>query len=223
MKPDRSHKCQPAFYPSNSLLKVTIMKNFRLSTMLHAIFLLIIITSCTKNDKQLTSDSLTPDNTMYPRDSIGYATDWSDSVEVVIIDKENRGQHVFVDVSVPPDFVLIGGGAVVLEQMYPDAALLTASYPDNNLSTWHAASKDHRFPFPHTLRGFAIGLKLKGLSRDELKKCIRVFTNTSGTDQYPNTEVSVGDGYNLIGGGAKINWSGEGNLLVKSIPKGMTW
>jgi len=161
-------------------------------------------------------------NLMDIPDSNFVAMDWSNSVEIVIIKEEGVGQHPKVDVSVPQDYVLVGGGAVVLEQIAP-GALLTASFPDNNLLTWHAASKDHDTPFPHTLVGYAIGLKLKGLDRDELKKYIRFFTNTSGMTQYPETNVSVGSGYNLIGGGAQVNWSGEGNLLVKSIPQGNTW
>ena len=158
---------------------------------------------------------------MSPRDSSSIGTDWSDSVEVIIVHETRFGQHPKVDVTLSSEYVLIGGGADILEQMIP-GALLTASYPDNNLSTWHAESKDHIFKFYHHLMGYAIGLKLKGLTRDDLLKHIKIYSKTSGSIQHPNTSVGVGDDYILIGGGAKVNWdinlNSKGSLLVKSYP-----
>jgi len=153
-----------------------------------------------------------------------YATDWSGQVQIVIITQEQYGQHNQIDVAVPQDYVLIGGGANVTPEQTHPGALLTASYPDPNLTTWHAKSKDHVEVFYHTLVAYAIGLKLTGVTRDELKNYIQIFTNTSSVSARPNTSVSVGSGYTLIGGGAQVNYgTGAGNLLVKSIPNGNTW
>jgi len=34
----------------------------------------------------------------------------------------------------------------------------------------------------------------------------------------PNASAAVPTGYRLVGGGARVNWTGAGNLLVKSTP-----
>ncbi|MCW3463869.1 hypothetical protein [Chitinophaga nivalis] len=157
------------------------------------------------------------------KDVFTYSSDWSGKVQIVIVSRSESGTHVFTDVTVPPDYVLIGGGAVATYPQGSYGALLTASYPDNNLSTWHAASKDHIQSASHTLTGYAIGLKLSGVTKDELKTYIQISSNTTGTAGHPNTYVSTNGGYTLIGGGAKVNWSGWGNLLTKSIPSGNSW
>jgi len=58
-------------------------------------------------------------------------------------------------------FVLIGGGAEILGEGSP-GALLTASFPDFDLTTWTASSKDHHLAFAHRLSAYSVGLKLRG-------------------------------------------------------------
>jgi hypothetical protein len=46
---------------------------------------------------------------------------------------------------------------------------------------------------------------------------------TSTQAAVPTQKVCVGDGYKLIAGGAKVNWSGAGSLLTASFPEGNCW
>jgi hypothetical protein len=50
-------------------------------------------------------------------------------------------------------------------------------------------------------------------------RAIRVFSALGTTAAHPTAEVSVPQGYKMIGGGAKVNWSGAGSLLTASYPK----
>jgi hypothetical protein len=159
-----------------------------------------------------------------------YGTDWSEKVHIIIAtaisgEKESNPQ---VHVTLPDDYVLIGGGAWVFPSGENPGALLTASYPDHNLLTWHAESKDHVSSFKHQLIGYAIGLKLTDIPRDELRKYVQIWSNTSPIPAlyYPRTSVSVDSGYLLIGGGARVNWKeygNQGNLLIASFPSGNLW
>jgi hypothetical protein len=154
-----------------------------------------------------------------------YGTDWSGMVQIVIVTNQATGEHPQVDIKVPDGYALIGGGAVVTPQLTAPGALITASYPDADYTTWHAASKDQLVPFTHTLVGYAIGLKLTGLTKGQLTSNMWIFSATSGIAPHPDTSVGViSSDYYLIGGGAKIEYgSGEGNLLVKSMPAGTMW
>jgi hypothetical protein len=154
-----------------------------------------------------------------------YGTDWSGTVQIVIVTNEATGEHPQVDIKLPDGYALIGGGAVVTPQFTAPGALITASYPDADFTTWHAASKDQLVPFTHTLVGYAIGLKLTGMTKGQLISNMWIFSATSSIAPHPDTSVGViSSDYFLIGGGAKIVYgSGEGNLLVKSIPQGTMW
>jgi hypothetical protein len=53
---------------------------------------------------------------------------------------------------------------------------------------------------------------------------VQLFTATSGVVQHPFVELTVPAGYKIVGGGALDHWSGAGNLLTASYPKGPnTW
>ena len=52
---------------------------------------------------------------------------------------------------------------------------------------------------------------------------VHVFVQSGQIAQHPTAQVSVPQGYKLIGGGAIDNWVGEGNLLTASYPSGNTW
>jgi phage tail protein X len=53
---------------------------------------------------------------------------------------------------------------------------------------------------------------------------IQVFSQTSNPPEaHPQVTVGLPSGYKLIGGGAQVNWRGNGNLLVASFPNGNTW
>lgn len=148
--------------------------------------------------------------------------DWSGLVEIIILKKEITGQHPTTYVDVPSDYVLIGGGAKV-SNVGDNGALLTQSYPSSDLTRWYGASKDHKKTSNHKLEVFAVGLKLKGITSDQLKQHMTIVSSTSSIASWPTTQVNLPSGYTLIGGGAKVNWTGEGSLLVKSIPNGNAW
>jgi hypothetical protein len=52
---------------------------------------------------------------------------------------------------------------------------------------------------------------------------VHVFIQSGQIAQHPTAQVSVPQGYKLIGGGAIDNWVGEGNLLTASYPSGNNW
>lgn len=124
--------------------------------------------------------------------------------------------------SVDGGFVLIGGGAEVIGEGSP-GALLTASFPDAGLTTWTASSKDHHLTYSHQLRAYAVGLKLAGVSVPTLQSFMRVVSLRSTRSQRPSVSIGVPGGYNLIGGGARANWSTEGQLLTRSMPSSNQW
>lgn len=126
------------------------------------------------------------------------------------------------DCNVDPDFVLVGGGAEIEGDGHP-GALLTASYPDANKTTWHAASKAHEYDYPHRLRAYAIGLRVQGMSREDLARYVQYSEATSGASLVPSAVAPVANGYLLIGGGARVNWQGRGQLLTSSRPDGNQW
>jgi vibriolysin len=47
---------------------------------------------------------------------------------------------------------------------------------------------------------------------------IQVFTATSGVAPHPQVQVTVPQGYKILGGGAFDHWTGAGNLLTASYP-----
>jgi hypothetical protein len=146
--------------------------------------------------------------------------DASGEVEIAIWVSSAGGRHnLGVATNVDQGFVLIGGGAFA-DYGTGAGAILTESRPvnDYNFSTWVGSSKDHHVESYHTLYVYAIGLRLKNISSTTLKNYLTVNSNTSAYVAHPNTSVSVPTGYKLIGGGARVNWSGQGNLLVDSHP-----
>jgi len=154
-----------------------------------------------------------------------FGTDWSGTVQVVIVTNQATGKLPQVNVGVPSDYALVGGGAVISPTLTEPGALITASYPDSNLVVWHASSKSFVDTFTHTLTAYAIGLKLMGLTSQQLKSNMWLFTSSpSPSAPHPATSVSVSSNYALVGGGAKIDYgAGRGSYLVASRPSGSTW
>ena len=52
---------------------------------------------------------------------------------------------------------------------------------------------------------------------------IRLSHFTSGAAHHPSGSVNVEAGLQLVGGGAIVNWNGQGQLLTASYPEGSTW
>ena len=147
-------------------------------------------------------------------------TDASGKITVAVFERiAGAAQQHFIDfgIDVPPGFVAIGGGLEAANQPYGN--LITASYPNSNLSSWLVSSKDHSQPNPVKLKGYAVGLKVEGLSRDQLFSYITVNVNSSGWVQHPDIAAGIPSNYVMIGGGIKVNWTGAGNLATATYPE----
>lgn len=162
------------------------------------------------------------------RQLVSHGFDLSGRVEVAIWREVFEGQHVSGQVSVDPGYVLIGGGADITNTSDNHTgvnALLTAYYPvnDGSFSTFAAESKDHEQVYYHKLWVYAIGMRLldansNPLSDSYVRSFMSVNQGTSSSSQHPQSWATCPSGYKILSGGAKVNWSGAGNLLVASAP-----
>ena len=126
---------------------------------------------------------------------------WKD-VELLLPDKE---------------MIAIGGGGKGVE--FPAGGYLTASYPNDDLSGWLVSSKDHSVVNPHELTTYVIGMKIKGMSRDQLYDSINMQVADSGLASHPEAEAFVpSDDFVLISGGFKVDYRGYGNIATASFP-----
>jgi hypothetical protein len=162
------------------------------------------------------------------RQLVSHGYDATGRIEIAIWREVFEGQHVSGQVSVDPGYVLVGGGADITNTSDNHTgvnALLTAAYPvnDGSFTTFAAASKDHVQAYYHKLWVYAIGMRLLDASGNPLSDSyVRSFMylnqSTGGLDEYPGNDVFCPTGYKILSGGARINWSGAGNLLVVSQP-----
>ncbi|MBW7846321.1 MAG: hypothetical protein H3C45_11950 [Bacteroidia bacterium] len=122
-------------------------------------------------------------------------TDFSGDIEIRVWEASGYGPGVTVYCSVDPDFVLVGGGAKT-----DGGGLLIGNNPlDANLTTWVARSKMHLYVAEHPLTCYAIGIKLKNISRNTLMKYVSLRTNISSVDNaYTSITVSVPGGKKLL-------------------------
>jgi Subtilase family/Peptidase inhibitor I9 len=121
-------------------------------------------------------------------------------------------------VQVPSGYVVIGGGGE--GKGAAGGNLLTASYPNAGLTEWRVSTKDHQIPDPVSVRAWAIGLKINGLTPAQLISHLTVATAASSNAAHPDVTANLPAGYVLLGGGFKVNWSGMGNLGTASAPSG---
>lgn len=149
-------------------------------------------------------------------------TDASGKVTIAVFERyATYAQSSYTNfvVDVPSDYVVVGGGGEGKETPYGN--LLTASYPDAGLNAWLVSSKEHGVSDPVRLRAWAIGLKISGLTPTQLRSYINVASSTGITyTPYPEAIATLPDGYTLLGGGFRVNWSGAGNLGTASAPLG---
>jgi hypothetical protein len=116
-------------------------------------------------------------------------------------------------VSVPPGWVMTGGGA---QDSYSGAgSLLTASYP-KSADTWEARGKDHAHIDPAMLTAFAIGIRPKAPGAPVPHT--QLFSATGQPTNHPEQTVQLGPGFTLASGGALDDFTGAGSLLTASYP-----
>jgi hypothetical protein len=130
-------------------------------------------------------------------------------IETLVVTAQSDPElHPIAEVTVPSGYTLIGGGC--RSEWSKGGQLLTASYPEGN--TWKCAAKAHGVREYAPLTAFAIGIPAS-LGLD-----IQVNVDTGASAGHPSSVAHVASGYEVIGGGCKVNWSGQGNLLVDSYP-----
>jgi hypothetical protein len=132
----------------------------------------------------------------------------------------SSGQRNSASCSVDSDFVLVGGGAEIKDDLAP-GALLTASYPEGD--SWIARSKDHISPYPHRTRAYAIGLRLAGLSKSGLQESVKTVSFATGATAHPSIKYAPPTGQLILSGGAYARYGGSGQLLTKSTRSGSGW
>ncbi|OJJ15022.1 hypothetical protein BKI52_39845 [marine bacterium AO1-C] len=126
-------------------------------------------------------------------------------------------------VNVGPDYVCVGGGGLADYKVH--GAYLTESRPTGDFRGWVVTSKDHIREDRHKLHAYAIGLKLRGVTADQLRQHLKIFPGQeSYLEAAPRSEAIITDNsYALIGGGVQIRDDHKGSLLVASYPEGSSW
>lgn len=150
-------------------------------------------------------------------------TDTSGKLTIAVFERyatASAGQTTNFSVTVPSDFVVIGGGGEGKES--PAGNLLTASYPDTGLTSWLVSAKDHIDSDPAQVRAWAIGLQIAGLTPAQVRSYLTVSTATSATVAHPDVTATLPAGFVLVGGGIKVSWTGTGNLATASAPSSTT-
>jgi hypothetical protein len=97
---------------------------------------------------------------------------------------------------------------------------MAASFPTDDLSGWTTRSQDHNgWTDPHVLTGYVIGLKIAGMSRQDLINSVYVSRADSGSASHPESEAGVpsGNDYVLVGGGFQVT-PGASNFGTASFP-----
>jgi subtilisin family serine protease len=150
-------------------------------------------------------------------------TDASGKITIAVFERVSptaSAHNTDFAVTVPDDYVVIGGGGEGKE--FPQGNLITASYPNAGLTAWLVSTKDHVASDPVQVRGWAIGLKIAGLTPAQVRSNVSVTTATSNFAAWPDVTATVPAGFVLAGGGVRVNWSGAGNLATASAPSGGT-
>ena len=133
----------------------------------------------------------------------------------------NYFQHPSVTLTVPAGTVVLGGGAYVdwdsPPGLSPPGNLLTAMYPNDNGTTWTVAAKDHIEVSKARVTAYCIVAQMKDgtpISADNYK----VVSATSKVAAHPTLQVDIPSEYTVVGGGARVNYTGAGNMLYASYP-----
>jgi len=129
------------------------------------------------------------------------------------------GAHPETTLTIAPPFKIIGGGAGLDvvggdPDYYQPNVLLTACNPITQYA-WFAKGKDHRTP---GLAYLTVLVQAIYDPTDEWDVVIR--HETSDPAAHPSAVVTLPPGYIMTGGGAFVDWTGDGNLLTASFPSG---
>ncbi|WP_163868821.1 hypothetical protein [Myxococcus eversor] len=147
-------------------------------------------------------------------------TDASGKIETgIFYGSSARSSHPTLTIPVSGDWVVIGGGGYTDWQSHGGyGSHLTASFPDSNFSSWTVYSKDHMTNDPCIIYGYALAIRVQGLTRNQLLQHVRMTQAVSAYVSYPNTIAFVDTGYTLLGCGFNDVSFGLGNMAVDSYP-----
>ncbi len=130
--------------------------------------------------------------------------------EILSVTSDVRA-HPEARVVVPEGYKLLCGGA--LDNWQGEGNLLTASFPESD-NTWLARGKDHTKADWTSISVFALAV----YDPDDIWE-VRIFqSRPSASGGWPEQEVTVESGYVMVGGGAKTDFTGAGNMLIASHP-----
>jgi hypothetical protein len=155
---------------------------------------------------------------------VGYTTDLSGLLMTgVWTQRSNQlASQVKQIISVPWDFVVVGGGVVGNEG--PPGALVGFSLPEGDaaMRQWWVETQDDIYPEPHDNDAYAIGLKIEGLGSAALRSLITltsVWSDQAAVVSSPTATASTANGTVPLGGGAYSGgpWGG-GQYLTQSFP-----
>jgi MAC/Perforin domain len=126
--------------------------------------------------------------------------------------------HPEARTTIPDGYKLLSGGA--LDDWSGAGNLLTSSFPESN-NTWRASGKDHTIVSPAKITAYAIVT----YDPDDIWDIAQSSSISPQKEAHPSHQVSVKDGYTLIGGGVQVHWSSSGSLLTACYPRddGKTW
>jgi hypothetical protein len=136
---------------------------------------------------------------------------------------ENGQRIARASCTVDRSFALVGGGGDIGSQGSP-GAMIYATYAALQGKTWFVESKDQVQTFAHSLRAYAIGLRLDGLSRSSLETQIRVDRSEPiGPLAHPSASITVTADRLVVGGGARAFFGGAGQLVTENYPISNGW
>src|SRR5258708_9385303 len=131
-------------------------------------------------------------------------------------------QHPTVTLSAPPGTVILGGGAYVdwdgpCSPPSPPGNLLTAMYPNDKGTTWTVASKDHLEKSVARVIAYCIVAQMQDGTPIPSEN-YKIASGTSPSAAHPTLKVDLPAGFTVVGGGARVNYTGLGNMLYASYP-----
>ena len=145
------------------------------------------------------------------------------------ISTNSHGHFADINIVVDSNYVVVGGGVMTDGQGSGQFVVSSRPTEDDDprrLQYWFLDMKDHYHPDKSQIRGYAIGLRIQGVSASTLRNLITVYkTNEEqhfdGNLNYPQAEVDIPGGHVLLGGGMGAEDWGPGQtgmLAMNSEP-----
>lgn len=178
-----------------------------------------------------TKDHITPSSYLITTYAIGMKIDGVTAAylrsKMRVFSKESGVEnHPSTNVSIPSNYLLIGGGAEV--KYNGNGNLLVHSYPGadtpGGVHRWYAKSKDHQIADRATIKAYAIGIE--NISFPNIGYIQTDFNGGSaylggGGGGYQQASSSPLSGWALTCPGGKSTFSGEGRMITTLYPQNL--